>query len=313
MKRLNLIMIILWCVIGAAILAMLVAGVVLNWQIGRSFGFGRSEPEVVVDETVDIDGIDTVKLSFAADNCRVFLTEGDDRLRVMHYARGVSQDKYAKIERADNVLTIYTRDMLDISFGFAPMAFSEIEIYLPASYKEKLDIGISSGTVDIDDAHDQSGRALELSELNVSLSSGTVRVEKEIRAPLVNIGVTSGTIRLTGGMEADQYAIKTSSGTITVGEKLTGSGDIGVTSGTVRLSGVDIAETLNVRVSSGTINIGIKGDPGLQFTGRKSSGTIHTYFGIFNDGQSFSATTGEAPYKHLDVQVTSGTVRITQD
>lgn len=300
-------MIILWSVIGLFILSAIVAGAFFNWRAGIRLGPNSLNAELVVDEAFSAKDIDTVKIDLVSDMCRILTADGEN-IVVKHYARGVGNNRYAKVSRQNGTLTVSTRSPhgFDPFYLFVWNNYSMVEIYLPKSYRENLAAHISSGTLTFEDELDISG-------LDVKISSGTIRSDYSIKTPDANISVNSGTIKLTGGVKADNYAISVSSGTVNV-NGIKGSGDIEVNSGSVRLTGTDIEDHLSLKVSSGTINIGIAGDPPLEFTGHKSSGTIHTYFATFDSGSSnFSATTGQAPYKKLDVRVNSGTIRITQD
>lgn len=311
MKKFSLIMIIVWSFIGLAIVAALMLSIMFfNKGGSRSMTFfngnDRSNMQLVVDEAVPMQDIDKIELSFSADECNIYIAN-DDKIAIKHYARGIPAGRYAKLDRAGGLLTVSTKP--SNLFGFSLFGFTNrsiVDIYLPSQYKDVLGVELMSGTLRFDGD-------LDLSELSVHISSGTIRSEHAVKAQNVDISVTSGTVRLTGGIEAENYALKTSSGTIDVGEKLSGSGSVNVTSGTIRLAGVDISEDLIVKASSGTINIGIAGNPSIRYSGRRSSGTIRAYFDLIKDGTSFSGTVGEAPFKNLDVSVTSGTIRITQE
>jgi hypothetical protein len=51
----------------------------------------------------------------------------------------------------------------------------------------------------------------------------------------------------------------------------------------------------------------------LEFTAKKASGDIDTYFDINGDDwHSYSATIGQAPYRELDIEVTSGSIRVAR-
>lgn len=310
MKGLHIAMIVLWGIIGLAIVGIIIAGVAFqNNSFGFNFNFDTSfkqDMTLAVDETVAANSIDEIKIDLSSDECVVYLTDGDS-VNVKHYIHNVPESDLARVTSSGNSLNISTKGTLRVNimfFGFVSRR-SVVEVYIPKNYKDRLDIDLTSGDIRFD-----SG--MELSELDIGLSSGTIRAENLIKADDASITVTSGDIRLTGGLETDKYTVKASSGTISIAEKLSGSGNVKVTSGDIRLFGVDIADSLSVGASSGTISIEIAGNPSLNFTGHKSSGTLRTYFSALHDDRgNYSATVGDGPYKNLDVQVTSGDVRIT--
>lgn len=313
MKNLTLLMIAVWSFIGLVIIAAIIFGAVFfdNYK-GGNFSMmdlsvsDRSNTQAVAEETIPMSGIDKIELEFFSDECNVYFTSGSN-IEMKHFVRNVSQERYARARVSGGTLNISTKPTGIGGFSlFNIGSRSQVDIYLPEAYKEALYVNLMSGTLRFDDR-------LALEKLAVKISSGTIRSDHIIEAGDLEITVTSGSVRLQGGVKADDYKLKTSSGNIDIGEQLVGSGSVNVTSGTIKLEGVDIANDLSVKISSGTVNIGIAGNPSLKFSGRRSSGTIRAYFGLYNDGSTFSSTIGEAPYKNLDVQVTSGTVRITQD
>lgn len=265
----------------------------------------RSNMRLVTDETIPMRGIDKIELGFASDECTVYLTE-DDNIGVKHYVRNVSEGCYARIEGYGSTVAISTKPqgLFDGITFFGVDNRSVVEIYLPKAYKNELDVEVMSGKLLFDGD-------LDLSGLSMHISSGSINSEYAVKAPNTDITVTSGSIKITGGIIAEDYTLKTSSGSLTIDGGLKGSGRVNVTSGKIKLFGVDITDDLSAEVSSGSLDINIAGNPSLYFSGKRSSGSIRTYFGNFSDGRTFSKTTGEDPYKSLEVSVTSGTVRIT--
>lgn len=311
MKHFTLVMIVMWSVIGLGIIAAIIYGAIFfNSREGSSMSFfdssDRSDMQLAADEWVPAQGLEKITLEFASDECNVYLTD-EDKISVRHYVRGVPESCYAKLRTSGDTLTVSTKpESLSGYFSFGFSRRSIIDVYLPKAYKEALSVEIMSGMLTFDDD-------LDLSEVSVNMSSGTIRTDHEFKAPDVNISVTSGSMKVLGGITSDNYTLKTSSGSVNIGSKLVGSGSVNVTSGSIKLEGVDITESLSVKASSGTINIEIAGNPSLNVSGQKTSGTIRSYFYIPKiDNGSFSTTVGAAPYKDLDVSVTSGTIRITQ-
>lgn len=312
MKKYSLMMIIVWSFIGLAIVTALMFSIFFvdkggNGPMGFFGGDDRSGMQLVVDKAVPMQEIDEIDLRLSADECNIYITN-DSNIGVKHYVRDIPSGRYAKIDTGGGVLTVSTTPSNVFGFfsfsGFTNRSI--IDIYLPEAYKDALSADLKSGTIRFDGD-------LDLDELSVHISSGTIRSEYSMKAKNIDVTVTSGSVRITGGIEAEEYAFKTSSGTLNIGNKLIGSGSVNVTSGSITLAGVDITEDLIVKASSGTINIGIAGNPSLRYSGRRSSGTIRAYFDLIKDGTTFSGTVGEGPYKNLDVSVTSGTIRITQE
>jgi DUF4097 and DUF4098 domain-containing protein YvlB len=224
----------------------------------------------------------------------------------MHYVYNMPESRYVNVKQDGGTLKVDSGIGNIISFGFV-FNESRVEIYVPEGWRGKLNTDIASGSVTLEDG-------FEFSELALHTSSGEIVSESPLKAQDAEIDVTSGSIILTGGLEAEEYTLKTTSGEIEVNGRLTGSGDIEVTSGDVSIFGVEIAERLSVDIASGNVDIELAGNPGLEFTARKTSGDIDTYFDIGDDDRhNYSTTVGQAPYKELDIEVTSGSIRVTQD
>lgn len=310
MKRLTLVMIIVWSVIALLILGAMIRGIASGGISSFALFSGdySGNRELLFDETYPAEALKTIELSLSSDDATIYLTD-DDTVKIQQYVIDMPQDRKIRVTASGNALRVESgRERGGINF-FSFRRESRVDIYLPKSYREALLVSLLSGTIRIDGE-------LNLSELQLKLSSGDIRSGAAINAKNADIEVTSGTIDLTGGLLAERYDIGTSSGTVRVYEQLTGSGSIKVTSGTIDLAGVDIADSLDVRVSSGDVALSLAGNPALNFTGEVTSGDIDTYFDLlYHDkiGKKISAETGAEPRKKLNVKVTSGTVRILEE
>jgi lia operon protein LiaG len=313
MKALRILMICLWSLVGLAILGVLIYSMAFGSMPGLGFvgfsGFGSDDTstmQLAVDESFPVSGIDELEIDLASDDCNIYASDTND-IRIMHYVLNMPENRTVNVRQDGGTLKVDSGVGNIFSFGFAFRRESVVEIYVPTNWGGKLDAGIASGSVTLEDS-------FEFSELALKTSSGEIRSEHALKAKDADIDVTSGSIRLTGGLEAEEYRLKTTSGEIDVDERLAGSGRIDVTSGSVNVFGVEIAESLGVDVSSGDVDIELAGDPGLAFTARKTSGDIDTYFDIGGeDRHNYAATVGQAPYKKLDIEVTSGSIRVTRD
>ncbi len=315
MRKLNLAMIVLWCVIGALIVAALVGGT-LFFKNGFSFlpffGNDSSKMELLKDTTVSADGLKKLDLAFASDECVVFLTDSND-INIKHFGQNLQQNRLVTVERIGDRVKVSTKEQ-NFHFGFSFVGFSfgswrehsRVEVYLPRSFKSTMAVDMSSGTMRFEDA-------LELSDLAVRISSGMLHTDYPIKATNTDIEISSGSVRFSDGLETEKYSIRASSGVIIVEDKLTGNGEVNVTSGSINLDGVEIKDSLSANASSGIINIGLAKDQSFKFNGKKNSGIISTYFDATKDDHSVTATVGSDPHKTLDMGVSSGTIRIRQD
>ena len=311
MKALRILMICLWSIIGLAILGALVYSLIFGHMPGVislpgvSFEAQDTDMELVVDKSFPVSDIHEIEIDLSSDDCEIYTTSASD-ITVRHYVQNIPESRYIRAEKDGGTLTV--RKGMGGFNGISFFVFSRslVEVYIPESYARELDAGVTSGNITIENG-------MSLKELSLHTSSGDIRAEELLKAERAEIDVTSGNISLIKGLETEGYSIKVSSGNVTVDDRFTGSGKVKVTSGNVDLFGVEIAENLSVDVSSGDVEIELAGDPGLEFNAKKTSGDISAYFDIDKDSwHSYSATIGSAPYKELDVEVTSGNVRITR-
>ncbi|MCL2034901.1 MAG: DUF4097 domain-containing protein [Oscillospiraceae bacterium] len=312
MKKLNLTLIVVWCIIGSLIIGLLAAGLIWNWNglglWGRGERVSGDGDGLVAELSSGLDGVNKILIDLTSDECTVIPVD-EDVITVRQYGKNLPEGRIARIETLGGTLkvTTYNRSLgfSFFIFGWPPREYSRLEIYLPRAFNDKLAVDMTSGTLDF-------AGAIGVSDLNIDITSGIVRSDNEIRADNAVLDLTSGNIRLNGGLVTQNYLIDLTSGTIRVEGKTTGSGRIDITSGSVRLFGVEIAESLDIDATSGTIEVQVAGDPSIKFTGDKTSGTFNTYFDLNKNGGYYTGTSGSEPFKSINANITSGSVRITK-
>lgn len=312
MRKITLIMIIVWSLLALLIIAALVGGIVYRGSAGisgiTSFADSGGSREMVYENTFPIDGIKDIDISLSSETVDIFPSK-DNTLRVVQYGHNLDRDRVIVAEQQGDTLSIRRGGSgnRNFFFGFGiNRNRSWVEVYLPAPYRGHLKLDLTSGSVRI-------GTDLNLKDLGIDISSGTIRSDYGITAQEADIFMTSGTLRLDR-LSAKEFSIDVSSGTVRV-DHLAGSGRAQITTGSLRLYNVEIADHLSADSSSGTIAISLLGEPSLDFAGEVSSGTLHTYFDTYRKGdhdREYFAKIGDAPYKTLTTEVTSGTVRITR-
>jgi len=306
MKKVNLTLIIVWCVIGSLVLGLLVSGFVWDSMPGHNRVPDDKASGLVAELTSGLDGINRILIDLTSEDC-VIIPVDEGAITIKQYGRNLPEYRIARLERNSGTLAVTTRRRGSFQFfRFGPRnEYSRVEVYLPLSFHDKLAIDMTSGTIDF-------AGTLDVSDLNIDITSGTVRSDNEIRADNAVFDLTSGNIRLNGGLVTQNYLIDLTSGSVRVEGNTTGSGRIDITSGSVRLFGAEIAESLDIDLTSGTVEVQVAGDPGIQFTGDKTSGTFSTYFDLNKNGGRYTGTAGNEPFKNINADITSGTVRITK-
>lgn len=308
MRKLNLIMIIVWSVLTLIIAVCLIAGIAYHRSggvFGRSISqklFEPGERELLLEKSFSSANIETIEVYLHSDVVDVF-SSPDDNFHVKQYGRNLTQDRIISTDVEGSRFKIQPgENSRIINFGF--MVESWVEVYVPSSYEKELDLKLTSGTIKVN-------RDLDLTNLKLHLSSGDVKSDYVINCAQADIKITSGSINLQK-LTAPDFEIKLASGTLRI-QALSGSGAINVTSGDIKLEDMDITDSLKVKVQSGHLKMNLSGDPSLQYQGNVTSGNIKTYFDVYYKDKRESksvATIGDGPYKKLLVQVTSGNINI---
>lgn len=314
MKRLTLTMIVLFSLLAALIVGLIVYGIaaptgsavgIIGSADGPTAIFAtRENRELLQEQSILAAGLDNISLALGADTVLVLEAEGEDVV-IRQYGLNLDTDRLVVIEQNGSALTISQQAVQpNRSFQFGTRNQSWVELYLPAAYSADLRLELSSGMLHI-------RPALTLQNFSLRLASGDVDSQSLITAQRAAVSCTSGAIHLAE-LAAERFSLQVASGDMNV-EKLAGSGEVAITSGSVRLGDVDIAQRLQAKIASGDLQVALADSPALQFKGKVTSGDIHTYFPTLaqSNGQLLMATVGDAPYKELVVQLTSGQVRIT--
>jgi len=336
MKTLKIVQLVLWLVI----IAFLVT-VIIMFTFGKvSFPrFMNNEKQIeLLHQSEKVNGITAISLDLSSTDV-VITPSASNEINISY--RGPESLK----EKLDLTVTVNNGELSIVQneahqFFFFNWNFTPkiLEISLPQSYADNIDIENSSGNLSISGVYN-------LTSFKSQLTSGDVNLE-DIVCPDFSVGCTSGNITL-GNIEAKNINITMTSGNLKA-SALTGDGNIGTISGDIRidnLAGNDqISMTSgNVTISSfsgsgsascssGNIDITIAGSMG-DFSAKTSSGNVDvtlekgTSYVIeanctsgdvtanfpmsFSDDKNHaSGQFGESDQNHLNVRTTSGNIRL---
>lgn len=128
-----------------------------------------------------------------------------------------------------------------------------------------------------------------------------------------NISTSSGDVLLEETQEV--FEVRTTSGEVTI-KADKGSGSISTSSGDVRLTLPALTGNLEIHTTSGEVELGLAADAALDFEADTASGDIDTFFddslSFSKKGNSAKGTVGSAPLQKVDIETSSGDVRITK-
>lgn len=196
----------------------------------------------VKQEEADIQGIDTIVIKMGRAQVNLDFVDSE-KISVKETSEDSNPKELFGINKQGNTLNIERKD-LGITWGKEKLHI--VDISLPLTYKDKLEIETGSGDVNfLSEA--------EVSSLKISLASGTFRSQKRIQAGSMKLSSSSGDLKAEE-LETDEYKIETASGDISV-QNIIGKGKVASASGNIYLKVEDLSGDLDVEAASGDIGI----------------------------------------------------------
>ena len=256
--------------------------------------------ELVNTQEIDLDNIADVKISYSSEKVSLFMGN-TDKLIIKEYMSDNNNKFYARITRSGN--------MLNIENGQRPFRLffnvfhRRLEVYLPLSYRNTINIKTSSGKIESSVElfcsniiiENSSGgitiNAITANTIGINTSSGSIDIgtingeasvnssSGSIRSQIingnVNINSSSGSIilnKINGNISAEA-----SSGRIEL-NLVTGFVNVKTTSGGISCTVAENARDILLSSSSGSVTLNIPRNSLFNFTSRTSSGSLRTPF-----------------------------------
>jgi DUF4097 and DUF4098 domain-containing protein YvlB len=165
-----------------------------------------------------------------------------DKLMIKEYMSENNNEYYARITKSENMVNIENGP-----WPFRPFFktfYRRLEVFLPLSYRNVINIKTSSGKI-------ESSAELFCSNINIENSSGGI-ILNTIIADTVNIKTSSGNINI--GTINGEVSVKSSSGSIR-SQIINGNVDIISSSGSIVFG--DINGSVSAEASSGRIELSL--------------------------------------------------------
>ncbi len=295
------IIIILVCVFVFSII-----GIVITYSATDSVDFGKT---ITIDEekTFTIDEVNNIKINTSSSDVNFILVDGNETTakyygEVHCFACNL---KYKLTgDKMNNTVEFKTRFT---SFGIQLFSDVNLDIYIPRTYANKLNISTSSADVIIKDL------SSTLSDLVIDTSSGDIELVNIEVENKTDLSTSSGDITLKSvSSDIDFY---TSSGDLDVSNL---DGDfIGITSsGEIDLHSISENFYINIRTSSGDVDVNVNNEASFDFTTSTSSGDIEVNFTYTVDGTTntedyITGSVGESSNNELIINTSSGDITIS--
>ncbi len=280
-----------------------------NWFMGfRGSDDIRKEEYIRKEEKIDLTDIEKLKFELDSSDVNVFFTE-ESELKVIQYSyKELKGDEEFKVDKTSSNITIRKKNNIHFSFFYVNKIV--LDVYIPKMYEKELDINAVSGDIKTNDN-------LKFKDLKIYSTSGDIEMG-DIEADNINIETVSGQIELKK-LESDVTKLKTVSGDISVEsakgeieaksvsgnieiEKIDGNVELTSTSGDIESQDFKITGKSIIKTTSGNVDMYINKESNCQIKAKSTSGNID-----FPEGRN---VIGQEPYIELDVQTTSGDIKL---
>lgn len=291
------------------ILAFAIQNKEWNWFMGfRDLSNIRNEEYRRKEEKVDLTDIEKLKIELNTSDVNVFFTE-ESELKVIQYSyKELKENEEFKVDKSSSNITIRKKNNIHFSFFYVNKIV--LDVYIPKMYEKELDINAVSGDIKTNDN-------LKFKDLKIYSTSGDIEMG-DIEANNINIETVSGQIELKK-LESDVTKLKTVSGDISVEsakgeieaksvsgnieiEKIDGNVELTSTSGDIESQDFKITGKSIIKTTSGNVDMYINKESNCQIKAKSTSGNID-----FPEGRN---VIGQEPYIELDVQTTSGDIKL---
>lgn len=204
--------------------------------------FCGGDMKLVNTQEIELDNITDVKILYSSERISLF-TGTTDKLIIKEYMTENNSKYFADIDKIENTVTIKKKRTY-----FSPYFRMRIEVYIPASYKNSINIKTASGNIETSD--------LTCSEITIVSSSGNILMGS-IAADSINLRASSGRVELN--ITAGSVIAKTSSGNVncTIG---------------------GIIKNMSVTTASGNVKLNLPDNYQFNFTTKTSSGRLSAPF-----------------------------------
>jgi DUF4097 and DUF4098 domain-containing protein YvlB len=277
---------------------------------------GIGEMKLVNEQEVNLNGVDTINVSYS--NSRVEVLRGNaSSLVIKEYMSKDNSDYYAEIDNSGNMVNIKNGKHPRFVIGINTFR-CRVEIYVPESYMENLDVKTSNGHILVDSINGTIGAqtsngSLELKNIegsaDVRTSNGSITIDSvngNVTAENSNGSVELKNIDGSADVRTSNSSIRidsvngnvsahTSSGSITL-KNIDGAVDVKNSNGSITIDsvkGMIDAETSNSRIkcslaevsgdikletNNGSIDLELPRDLDFQFSARTRNGRVRTAF-----------------------------------
>lgn len=317
MKTLKIIQIVLLLILVFGLIAIMILFINGNLSAGAFLMNGKTVE--VFDKEFDGENVNNIVVDVTSSDVKLYYTDSNQFKVVYQGAEKEIKDPFMTAEINSDTLLIKQKTKVKLfQWGVNRI----VTIYVPESFKGKLDYTCSSGDLAfLDD--------FNFSEIKTKSASGDMSADN-LTCGQFSASCSSGDIKI-GALQTDDFSFKLTSGDISVAE-LHGAGTLYLTSGDVAINGLygqgsfettsgdlglklcEASGDVKVKVTSGDVMVDIIGDLSFLCDFSATSGDIKTLFASSGSGtysNNFSGSIGNNPVNTLKINTSSGDILVT--
>jgi len=284
-------------VIGVVII---IVGLSLMFNIG--FLDRRDGSDSAVDgdsKTVSVDRLKSIRIDGTSES---IVIEKHDSDKVVAEISGHGK-KFDNAKLVVNERGSYVEISVEYKkFNVFSTGEVNLDVKIPKDFDGELDLGLTSGSINVDDD-------LELDKLVMDLTSGDVNLAG-VKADKSTIEITSGVIDVES-LETETLNIDLGSGDLEI-NKFIGDLEGNVTSGKVMINYHKFDNDIKLDMTSGNFDIYLPKSAEFKIDADVTSGSVDCDFDLDKlnkDGNSYTGSVGDSKNK-INVELTSGDVDI---
>lgn len=280
---------------------------------------GEKSTQMMNEISLPLDGIKEIAISYDDENITFKKSDRDD-LIIKEYMSKDKKNYHANVSQKS--------DSIHISEGGKPLFKDSfiryIEVYLPNSYTQNLNVMTTNGEINMTDV------VLELNSIRIDSTSGTIRLNKA-DATNIHLTSTSGKLEIESVI-ADQIQISTTQGDVICNKiegniiytSTSGNADFkscvgsGIykanNSGKLLVNYTEVLGNLSLYNKNDNIELSIPSTLNFNFEATTKNGSISTDFkeDIKVNKNEIIGTVGNNPNVNIQVETKNGDIQVTR-
>ncbi|MCI9233328.1 MAG: DUF4097 domain-containing protein [Bacilli bacterium] len=301
-------------IIICALLSLLLIGVLVCGIVFRE-NFYEGELKMVKEEQYSLENIEEIVVNTPRGDVQIFRTN-EDKIKIVEKAsRRVKEKDLFSSSIKDGTLKIID-EKRNFCFGFCFLSNITYEVYIPASYQNKLSIKTTSGDIEL------NGEEESYQNVKLISVSGDIKLKGKISTNNINMKTTSGDIEMnflnstsieinsvsgdidSRTIEGKETKINTTSGDIEL-EWIKSEVEVISVSGDVELDYFSPIGNSNFKTTSGEIEVMLDKKASVKLHGDSVSGDIRfpnseSILGSGENSISFKTVSGDIKVRVIE-------------